>query len=297
MALPLQNYDYFFSTSFGVLLVVPFVLGLTTYYLYTIPKWFQPLGLFLIGKSVDDLHDNPELDVTINSQLKSYVTKIVLGSIQTLMWVYFAIRFPEWLEEDWATYCMPQDNKAEYSIATICYIYYLSYVWFSTSKDFMKKRDESFSFADVTFDLHHLIAIFLTIFSLQSGLWRAGFLTRLIHTPTDIVLYGNKTIKLMLDSRKIQHYFIDVYLMGCTCVFWIITRVVLYGYLCWCLVQMVSSLLHSYLAIALCLASGAMWVLQVLWAFGAIEMLMKTITKGRFQGDVNHPNHDQKKRS
>jgi len=176
---------------------------------------------------------------------------------------------------EWHIYLkqLPQDHP-EYETVLPIYTLYLGFAFYSFIKDISKNRVNNI--AQYMFDFHHILAIYLTYDSLISGYWRGGALTRIIHNPTDLVLYSAKTFETVYKNHVQKET--DCLMLTVTAGFWVwfmITRVFTYGFLC---LKMTQVWYTSDLEIhgkALLIGTLLMYVLQLVWGWNIYKMVLK----------------------
>jgi len=268
------------------------------------PFVYTPLACFTckIDLNSKDLLDNQrKLAVEVFPQ---WFGKGLYSVIMMYMWFGWCMKYPGWEDwQNWSVYVRPmEDSDPEFKDCISIYKVYYSYVWWVFFKDILKPRktkEGKTLFLQYMFDFHHLLALGLTHWSISNGGWRGGILTRIIHDPTDFILYWTKCIEAIYKSRtgKNSDYFL-IYMMFQTCVVWFITRVFLYGIFVWKIIVHCFNIdeMLPYprkggnletIIIGLTIGSFLMFVLQVVWFLGSLVMLWKYI-KGHNTADMIH---------
>jgi len=121
----------------------------------------------------------------------------------------------------------------------------------------------------------------LVEFYILNAFRRAGFLTRLIHGPTDFVLAICKIYHSMVDlnlGSKLGVNLMVVLING----FWFYTRVYWYGILVFQHLVMFYNDPRFYQPIELSMMTGSifMWILQVIWLVGIFSSTIPLIIRG-----------------
>jgi len=229
-----------------------------------------------------------------------YIVKVTIGTSMFLAWVWFAMSTSNnWYDmSSWHDFengyikHMPDDHP-ETALVKYVYLAYFAYVVFVFLQDLNASSGQG-GFAQVTFTIHHVVTIILVSGSLYHGLWKIGVLFRLIHDPTDMILYSAKIYESYMkvngapDSALLPPTFMIL-------AAWVITRILMFGWLTWCTVLYrmgpcnTDPYLISVSFMTTFLAAGVviMLLLQVVWLLGLLQILQKTIKKGKLV-DLNH---------
>jgi len=150
----------------------------------------------------------------------------------------------------------------------------------------------------VSFLLHHLLTIGLVAGAFKYGLWRGAVLTRVIHDPADIFLYGSKFYQGLYDQGRGTWTILSVlYILNN--VVWGSTRVLLYGWFMICItgtLQLAWNHIHGIVFVAfmgLYVGSALMWLLQLIWFVALVFATIKFFRSGKIDKkdilDVGQP--------
>lgn len=228
-------------------------------------------------------------------KMASAVTTACSHSLQLVMWWYVVLNgeLTGWVFDysGWAAIMLPRPQDiAERDMLTPYYMIYFGFAWHSLVKDLRRswgnlKSPEQFSFL-----LHHILAVVLVAGAFKVGCWRAGVLTRLIHDPADIFLYGSKCYQSFVDQGRGRRIVL-VFLYILNNIVWSGTRVFLYGYFMLCLNDLLELVwadasIGTFTRIvcsALWLGSAIMWLLQVIWFGALVAATRKFIYKGEIE--------------
>lgn len=270
------------------------------------PYLFANLGFLICRVNPKQIEEGSKLDMKLNHKMPHAMGKVIYKVLVWCLWASFALHFPGWENwRDWQHYVRRLDmSDPELQYITPIYHIYFSAAFFSMFKD-MHKKDRANGVAQYLFDLHHLIAVGLTWGSLPRGYWRTGFLTLFFHLPSDIVVYVCKIIQVALECHPNAYasniiFAIKVILVTSINVSWFITRIVIYGWMNWCVAWMMyeSRAEHNWFDNLMLIGTLLMYVLQVVWQLALLEVLVNLIKTG---GDVKDKLHSEdvfkKKRS
>lgn len=234
--------------------------------------------------------DSVAQEKQIEQKIPFFLGKGVYSILMWCSWIWFAKKFPGWEDwTNWPVYCerLPLTHP-EFRTVIPLYIMYFSYAFWVFFKDIFKPRKGT-NWTQYLFDFHHLLAIALTYYSIIDGYWRGGFLTRLIHDPTDIVLYNVKVIEGVYKMRTGKQT--GTFLLICVTFVlaaFVITRVFIYGLFNKQVVVMMM-LKDSITPIdwALLIGTIAMYLLQIVFAANAV-FIVKNYCKGEEALDFIH---------
>lgn len=265
------------------------------YVYYLRPKVLVPLCYSLGG--VKEITDSREKNV-YHDKFPMAITKTIGASIEFYMWVScFALDFPGWRDwTQWHVYGYSQStDNPEYLVVHYPYFTYFVQIWFIFFYDMLKRRPNA-TFAQYTFDAHHLITIVLLWGSIGEGHWRWGFLTRFMsHLPMDLSLYCAKIIEYVYKSRtKRKSDCFLAMLMIFVALAWVILKVVIYGYVVYAETLMFYEDNHrsSTFIGTLLIAAYLLWVLQVIWLIPITQMTIKYVKCEKETYDIGHADGD-----
>jgi len=210
-------------------------------------------------------------------KMASCVSSASSHFVQLVMWwaVVLSAGLSSWVFDvgEWPQDMVARpDDTAERDLLAPFYAIYFGYTMHSLAKDVRRSWGNLTSPDQLSFLLHHVLAVGLVAGAFKEGFWRAGVLTRLIHDPADIFLYGSKFYQGLCDQGKGNHVILT-FLYILNCVVWTATRVLIYGLF---MVQLTRTLglMHedsafqgAVMNVGLTLWAGSvlMWLLQVIW--------------------------------
>lgn len=251
--------------------------------LLTFPLWL--LLETLVQGTVHRCMSQDGAEVPI--KMSHAVTTSVSHSIQLVMWwvLVLSCGYSTWVFDvkGWAEIMLPRpwdthelDEMAPY------WAVYFGFAWHSLVKDLRRSWGNLNSPDQLSFLLHHILTVGLVAGAIKVGCWRCGVLTRLIHDPADIFLYGSKFYQGLCDQGRGSWNVLTVlYLLNN--VVWSVTRVFVYGYLVYTLRDVLILIFadDKYdtvtrgVASTLAGASLMMWVLQVIWFIALVAATKK----------------------
>lgn len=232
-------------------------------------------------------------------KMSSCVSSAVSHFAQLVMWwaVVLSAGLSSWVfnVSEWPQIMVARpDDTAERNLLAPFYAIYFGYTMHSLVKDVRRSWGNLTSLDQLSFLLHHVLAVGLVAGAFKEGLWRAGVLTRLIHDPADIFLYGSKFYQGLCDQGQ-GNRGVLTFLYILNCVVWTATRVLLYGVF---LVQLTRTvgLMHDdssfegvpiNISITLWAGSSLMWILQVIWMGAMFRATQKYLqSEGRETSDT-----------
>lgn len=270
--------------------------------LFFAPCWafFDKVVLGVATRFVDAGADGGEAP----KKMASAATTASSHLVQFLMWwaVVFSAGLTPWVFDTsgWTESMLPRpQDVAERDMLAPFYVICLGFTWHSLVKDIRRSWGNLKSLDQISFLLPHVAAVLLVAGAFKVGCWRAGVLTRLIHDPADIFLYGSKFYQGYCDQpgRGNRGFLAFLYLL--TCVVWALTRVILYGYFVLCINGVLLCVWDgNYGAFTTCtcvafwLGSCIMWLLQITWP-GAILAATRKFLRSKGQDTVDHLDHGQ----
>jgi len=266
-----------------------FVCGLFWYFF---DKWltkyvWKPLCFWLYNVELNERNR-----ILITKRAPSWLAKIFYKIPQLFFWVNFALKWTGWEDwTNWYSYCdfreMDENEKLEKADVLTPYVFYCSYVIYTFFKDTIRRTDkDNWSPLQIMFDIHHILTIILIYGSISVNLWRAGFLTRLIHESTDLVLYGTKLYEGYFTIGK-GHKRYMLFLIAVNTFWWFFTRILWYGILVYQLHVFIFNYIpfdtyETKVALVLWIGSFLMWILQVIWIWGLILAFSNLVKKNSF---------------
>lgn len=215
-----------------------------------------------------------------NLKIVSAGTTACSHFLQLAMWwgIVFIAGFSPWVFDiqEWPATMMPRPfDTAECEKLAPIYAVYWGFAWHSLVKDLRRSWGNLKSPDQLSFLLHHIVTVGLTAGAFQVGCWRAGVLTRLIHDPADIFLYGSKLYQGRVgQGQGSKSVLAFLYILNC--VVWFSTRVLLYGFF-------TAVSLTGTLRLALAdtsLDSVTLYVMEALYAGSWIMLLLQVIWLG-----------------
>lgn len=232
-------------------------------------------------------------------------------TVQLVMWWALVVISPmtSWVFDmaGWSETMLPRAwDTAERATLAPCYVIYFGFSWHSLVKDLRRSWGNLKSPDQLSFLLHHIITVLLVAGAFQVGVWRAGVLTRLIHDPADVFLYGSKFYQNLYDQGKGSRGVLS-FLYILNNFVWFGTRVLLYGILVIYMIGTAKLALGSsgvdlytkVVLISLLVGSVVMWLLQVIWMGALVAATRKFLrSKGKDTYDhldVGQPDEDTEK--
>lgn len=299
-----QSLRYFDPDLYSTFLVGPLLFF--AFEKAIVPYVFQPLSISLMGVSNVKLEKGTRLYSKVMEYFPHLLFKVVMNLVEFTLWMTWLARFKGWEDwQNWAEYERPlPTTHEEYEPTKKIYYVYFVFVIFTTLKDIWR-RPANAGIAQYSFDLHHLLALFLTAASLSTGLWRAGMLTRVSHGITDVILYGSKVgetyleVQQMLQKEPKPYFLQKLFFLSFASLAWILTRIIVYAVVCWSYTVLYTQDIitnypkHQPIALSLVIGSLLMYLLQLVWLFGLTITCMKFFKSGGKIRDFNHAHHDQ----
>jgi len=268
-----------------------------------VPFVFQPFSMWFLGVQKVKLEKGTRLYSKVMEYFPHLMTKVIMNVVEFGLWLTWLARFDGWQDwRNWVQYTLPlPTTHEEYGPAKQIYYIYFVFIIFTTLKDIWR-RPANTGIAQYSFDMHHLLALGLTGASLSTGMWRGGMLCRVSHGITDVVVYSVKIIETYDDvqgilGRKQNSYLTMAISLLLIWVAWVSQRVVVYGYICVQFTYLVYVLKESYpkhapIAVALCIGSWLMYVLQWVWAIALSQTILTYIKQGKIV-DKAHAHHQE----
>ena len=245
---------------------------------------FTPIAYALVGNFTKQ--SSPEIKKKL-SKAPGYIGSFVYHGVQWVLWLQYSTTQKSW----WLDYSnwyktmaepLVNDNGGFKQIAPL-YAMYFGFLIFSIVNDHFKRgkvasgsRPNAFSesLMTLTFNIHHIVAFVLVAMSMYYGPYRPGFLTRIFHDPTDIILNPAFIYRLRYQLGNGTWFNTGIGYTAIAIAFFV-SRVVLYGVVVYHCQLMLNSMYFGELpgdilipTVIMVLGCWVMWLLQVVWFVG-----------------------------
>jgi len=227
-------------------------------------------------------------DEKLEKKLVAWTGNVSSHGLQCLFWWVYALSGETWIFDifGWVVELEPTEARLiDRPRVLPVYIMYLGYAWHSLQKDVRRSWGNFHQPMQAMFLFHHLLTIFLVALSIEHNCWRAGVLTRLAHDPADIMIYTSKIYIAAYEKGK-GSYLRVCFIYVITVIVWVSTRVVLYGWVNYCLHVMYLAKVdsweptHQIVCVSLLIGSWVMWILQVIWSYALGASMYQFVTTG-----------------